>query len=211
MTEPREVLSAWRVDATPLDPAEKTVHQAILRSFARTGSPPPLDELDGVVTGSGRTTREVLAALHERDAIRLAPGGRVAVAYPFSVTPTSHRVRIGDAVDVYAMCAIDALGISPMLDRDTRIESVDVTSGRPITVTTTGGRTTWDPRSAVVFVGADAGGGPSADCCCDYLNFFTDETAAQAWMAAHSRIPGQILTQADAEALGARLFGALLG
>lgn len=84
MTEPREVLSSWRVAAVPRDPAEKTIHQAILRSFARTGSPPPLEELDGSVTGSGRTIREVLAALHERDAIRLTPGGRVASAYPFS-------------------------------------------------------------------------------------------------------------------------------
>jgi hypothetical protein len=55
--------------------------------------------------------------------------------------------------------------------------------------------------TAVVFLGA-AGGGPSADCCCDYLNFFTDEAAARAWMLAHPHIPGQILGQADTQALG---------
>jgi hypothetical protein len=58
----------------------------------------------------------VLTALHDIDAIRLAPDGQIAVSYPFSATPTRHRVRIGapgnNVVDVDAMCAIDALGIS---------------------------------------------------------------------------------------------------
>lgn len=95
-----------------------------------------------------------------------------------------------------------------MLSRDTRIESVS--TGQPITVTTTSGRTTWQPAATVVFIGADAGGGPSADCCCDYLNFFADHTAAQAWTSNHPAIPGTILDQADAEDLAARLFTPLL-
>ena len=99
------------------------------------------------------------AALHV-DAIRLDPDGQIAVAYPFSATPTRHRVRIGGHVDVYAMCAIDSLGVAAMLGRDTRIESVDVTTGDPVTVTTTGGHTSWESAGAVVFIGADAGGGP---------------------------------------------------
>ncbi|HEY0690983.1 MAG TPA: alkylmercury lyase family protein [Kribbella sp.] len=129
--------------------------------------------------------------------------------YPFSTAPR-HRVRLGDQVDVYAMCAIDALGMSAMLGQDTLIESVDVTTGKPVTVTTSSGHTSWEPAGAVVFIGADAGGGPSADCCCDYLNFFTDHTAAQAWTSTHPHVPGQILDQADAEQLGTRLFQPLL-
>jgi hypothetical protein len=59
----------------------------------------------------------VLTALHDIDAIRLDPDGQIAVAYPFSATPTRHRVRIGGHVDVYAMCAIDSLGVAAMLGR----------------------------------------------------------------------------------------------
>jgi hypothetical protein len=210
---PGDVLSARRTRALPLDPVEEAVHQAVLGAFAATGRPPAISALDAVITGSGRTTAGVLAALHELDAVRLGPGG-VAVAYPFSAIPTRHRVRIGDCVEVYAMCAIDALGMSAMLGEDTRIDSVDVMTGHPVTVSTTasttGGVTSWDPSEAVVFVGADAVCGPSADCCCDYLNFFTDAAAAQAWSAAHPRVPGQILTQPEAEDLGVRLFGHLL-
>jgi len=205
-----EVLSAWRARALPLDPVEKATHQAILRMFATTGRPPASGDLDAVVVGSGRSTAEVLAALHDVDAIRLAPTGEVAVAYPFSATPTRHRVRIDDRVDVYAMCAIDALGVSAMLGQDTVIDSVDVTTGRAVHVTMSGDRAVWDPAEAVVFIGADAGGGPSVDSCCDYLNFFADRAAAEAWATSHPHVPGQILDQAGAEQLGARLFQPLL-
>jgi alkylmercury lyase-like protein len=208
--QPGAVLSAWRTRALPLDLVEKAVHQAVLRSFATTGHAPTASRLAPVIADSGRAVDEVWRALHELDAIRLAPDGRVAVAYPFSAQPTRHRVRIDDRVDVYAMCAIDALGMSAMLGTDIRIDSVDVTSGQPVTITmTAAGRTSWDPAAAVVFLGADAGGGPSADCCCDYLNFFTDRAAAAAWTIAHPHVPGQILTQAEAEQLAAQLFGPL--
>jgi hypothetical protein len=211
---PTGVLSAWRARALPLDPVEKAVHQAILRTFATTGQPPTSNDLDTVIAaGAGSDVTATLVALHTADAIRLAPNGQIAVAYPFSATPTRHRVRVGDhatGVDVYAMCAIDALGIASMLDQDTLIESVDTTTDQAITVTSTGGHTRWEPATAMVFVGADAGGGSSADCCCDYLNFFTDHQTAKAWTIAHPHIPGQILDPADAEDLATRLFGHLL-
>jgi len=204
------VLSAWRTRAVPLDRVEKTAHQAILRAFATTGQPPTASDLGLVTADTGRDSQEVLTSLHEVDAVRLAPDGRIAVAYPFSATPTRHRVRVGALVHVYAMCAIDALGISSMLEQDTVITSVDLTSGQPITVTTRDGHTTWEPATGVVFIGADSGGGPSADCCCDYVNFFTDRHTAQGWTRAHPDVPGQILDQADAEDLATRLFGHLL-
>jgi hypothetical protein len=207
---PAAALSTWRTRALPLDPVERAVHQAILRTFAATSQPPARDVLDQVTAGSGTTTSAVLQSLHDGDAIRLDPVGQIVVAYPFSATPTVHRVRIGDRVDVYAMCAIDALGMAAMLGEDTEISSVDVTTGRQITVTTTGGRTVWEPAGAVVFVGADAGGGASADCCRDYLNFFTDTAAAEAWTTSHPQVPGQVLTQTEAQDLGSRLFQPLL-
>jgi hypothetical protein len=106
-----EVLSAWRTRALPLDPVERSVQQAILRTFAATGHPTTPGDLDAVTAGSGRGSAEVLTALH----------------------------------DVYAMCAIDALGMSAMLAQDSRIESVDVTTGQPITVTTSHSHTSWKP------------------------------------------------------------------
>ena len=193
--QPADVLSAWRRRALPMDPAERSAHQAILRAFATGGRPGP-----GI-------SADVLRRLHDVDAIQLGPDGGIAVAYPFSATPTRHRVRIADRYDVYAMCAVDALGIAPMLSEDAVIESTDITTGEPITVVTANGQSTWNPETAVVFVGS-AGRGPSADYCCDYLNFFTDRSTAETWSRSH--LNGQILDRDNAEALAIRLFGELL-
>lgn len=183
----------------------------ILRTFATTEQPPAASDLAAVTAGSGRTSAEVLKALHDLDAIGLDADRRIAVAYPFSTDPTRHRVQIANQVNVHAMCAIDALGIAPMLGLDTRINSTDATTGQPVTVTTIEGRTSWYPPDAVAFIGATAGASPSAGSCCNYLNFFTDEAAAKEWTDAHPHVRGQVLNQKDAEALAARLFGPLLG
>src|SRR5262249_58871257 len=47
-----------------------------------------------------------------------AANGVVAVAYPFSGMPTRQQVELDGFPAVYAMCAIDALGIPAMAGRD---------------------------------------------------------------------------------------------
>lgn len=206
-------LTGWRQSCgASLAPVEQAVHQTILLAFAATGRPPQVAELSGLAI-DGRGIEGVLSELHRRDVIRLDADGRIVVAYPFSAAPTGHRVRIGgpEGVTVSAMCAVDALGISAMLrGRDTVIVSVDAATGDPVTITTRDGRTNWQPASAVVFLSTAAGDGPSADCSCRDLNFFTDTASAEAWLVAHPDVRGDIVDQATAERLGADLFGQLL-
>ena len=52
-------------------------------------------------------------------------GRVVAVAYPFSGRPTRQQVELDGFPAVYAMCAIDALGIPAMAGRDGRIAAVN--------------------------------------------------------------------------------------
>lgn len=207
-----EALRGWRRScAVSLGPVERAVHQAILLTFAAAGRPPAAADLAALAV-DGRDVAEVLAELHRLDLIRL-DGDQVAVAYPFSAAVTRHRVRLGGPgrVVVFAMCAVDALGISAMLGgRDTMIESVDAATGDPIMITTQDGETSWQPASAVVFLSTAAGAGPSADCCCGDLNFLTDHTSARTWTTSHPDVAGQVLDQADAEHLANDLFGHLL-
>lgn len=95
--------------------------------------------------------------------IRLDGDGRVRAAYPFSAVPTAHAVTIEGGPSVYAMCAIDALGMADMLGRNMVIASLDPRSGDAIRVTVENGHVSWRPDSAVVFVGADL---PSGQDCC---------------------------------------------
>ena len=204
-------LSAARARTVPRNPAGRAAHQAILQAFATTGYPPAAAELEQIAAAHGRAVGETLAELHTADVIRLDAAGQVRVAYPFSATPTRHRVQLTDGAEVYAMCAVDALGMPAMLDTDAVISSSDPTSDQPVTVTVHAGRYGWEPATAVVFLSAAAGDGPSADCCCNDLNFFTTRATAQAWSDAHPQVPGQILDPPAAERLGQDIFRDLLG
>ncbi|BAH48260.1 alkylmercury lyase family protein [Rhodococcus opacus] len=203
-------LGGWRDAARPRTPAERAIHYAILRAFADRGAPPEHAELDSVAAEFGEPGRRVLARLHTADVIRLDPAGRIASAYPFSTSPTPHRVRIGGGAGVYAMCAVDALGMSAMLAAEVVIESADPVTGEHITVTVHGESAVATPATVVVFVGADAGHGPSADTCCTTLNFFTDRGTARSGADEHPQVGGIVVDLADATRLGATIFGGAL-
>ena len=65
---------------------------------------------------------EALTRLDEKDLI-LVQDGTLMLAYPFAGTPTAFRVIMPDGRERYAVCAIDALGVAPMLGRPVTIRS----------------------------------------------------------------------------------------
>jgi hypothetical protein len=50
-------------------------------------------------------------------------GDQVVIAYPFASARTPFVVRLQSGADRYACCAIDALGIAPMLGEPVRVLS----------------------------------------------------------------------------------------
>ncbi|MEV4158249.1 organomercurial lyase [Nocardia salmonicida] len=202
-------LVAWRGRAQPSDATERALHHAILRGFATHGHAPTTDQL-ATSLGANVSVSQVLRRLHAADVIRLDTSGAIAAAYPFSATPTAHRVQFAGGATVYAMCAIDALGMAAMLDTDLMIESTAPDTGHSITITIHEKKLTATPPTVVVFVGGQATQGPSVDTCCNYLNFFPDRDTAQTWADAHPDIGGMVTDLADAQRLGDAIFGHLL-
>lgn len=194
----------------PAEGGQRAVQQAVLLAFATHGRPPTDAELAEAAAPFGRPPAEVLAELSAADYLQLGADGRIRAAYPFSPVPTAHRVRIAGGPQVWAMCAVDALGIAPMLGRDVEIRSADPRSGRAITVAFRDGTAAWEPASAVVLVSTRACSGPAVDACCSSLNFFTDSSSALRWAADHPEVRGQILAPQQAQALGRETFGPLL-
>ena len=101
----------------------RDVLQHILRTFIEHGGPVPVEMVARAFPDS---TPDVvwttLATLDERDLIQVRDG-RVEVAYPFSVGPTAFVARLPDGQERYACCAIDALGLAPMLGHTVHIRS----------------------------------------------------------------------------------------
>jgi hypothetical protein len=194
----------------PAERGLRAVHQAVLRSFAATGRAPDQDVLDEA--GRPFDAAQVLAELAVGDFLYVDQRGRISAAYPFSAAATPHAVQITGGARVYAMCAIDALGMAAMLRTSVLIRSADPSTGEPITVAVDGSNAVWQPATTVVFVGrtADACAGPSAGTCCEHMNFFTSHATAAAWASARPAISGGILSQSRALEVGQQIFGQLL-
>jgi hypothetical protein len=188
----------------------RAVYQAVLRAFAITGQPPGLHTLQQAARAHRLEVAQVLAGLAAADVLGLDSQGRIRMAYPFSAAPTAHQVAIADGPRVYAMCAIDALGIPAMLHTDAVITSADPLTGEPVTITVTRGITRWHPPAAVVFTGCTPGCGPAENTCCGYLNFFASPATARDWASQHPEVTGSVLDQAAAQELGTQTFGKLL-
>ncbi|WP_316746078.1 organomercurial lyase [Streptomyces sp. MK7] len=188
----------------------RAVQQAVLGHFAVTGHSPTAEDLQAAAAAHGRMAAEVVADLAADDFLAQDDHGRIRAAYPFSAVPTAHRVALASGIEVFAMCAIDALGIPDMLGTDAVITSTDPVTGETITVTSTGGHTTWQPPTAVVYIGQRSCTGPAADVACGALNFFTDRDTAQSWAEAHPDYTGTTVDQARAEELARSIFHPLL-
>jgi len=189
----------------------RELHRAVLRRFLATGAPPTARWLRQAAAdaGLGAVAVDELAAA---DAVHVV-NGVVAVAYPFSGTPTPHRVELDDLPAVYAMCAIDALGLPLMAGRDGQITSADPHDGTPIVVTARGGTWSWAPATAVVVAG------PATDCgtecssfetMCPNTVFHASPESARAYLASHGDLDAQILGQDTAIECGRLNFGTLL-
>ncbi len=99
------------------------VFQLILRTFLDQGGRIPVEAVAAVFPdGSGQAVHGALTALDVDDVIRIRDG-HVDMAYPFSALPTPFVVRLPGGEERYACCAVDALGIAPMVGDRVEIRS----------------------------------------------------------------------------------------
>ncbi|SIM56845.1 alkylmercury lyase family protein [Micromonospora cremea] len=185
------------------------MYRAVLRHFAATGTAPSHTETSSAADAVGLHAAAALRQLSAVDLLAVDDGGRLIAAYPFSPVPTPHTVSLGE-VDVFAMCAIDALGMPFMLDTDALITSADPHTGQPIQVTVAEGAATYQPPEAVVVYAASHATGRSVNTCCSTINFFTSAENAQVWITAHPTLTATVLDQDQATTLARDIFEPLL-
>ncbi len=205
------IRAGWAERTSGLGDAEKRLYRAILQDWADLGGPPDGWRIRAEAEALGLELEAALGALAERDLIiRDAGTGEITSAYPFSGAPTAHWVELVGGMTLYAMCALDALGIPFMLGRDAMVLSDDPYTGRPVRVEVQGGLTRWDPSEAVLFLGSQPGGGQRARRCCPYIHLFGSIESAEGYRYMLPDVEGYVLTQAEAVEAARRVFGDLL-
>jgi Alkylmercury lyase len=103
---------------------ETELLRQVFRAFIDRVGPIPTDEIVDRFPDEPRdNVLEALAKLDRDDLVRITDQ-RLDFAYPFSARPTAFVIDIdGHDGERYACCAIDALGVAPMLGRSVRIRS----------------------------------------------------------------------------------------
>lgn len=200
------------------------LHGRILAAIAGTGQNPSAAQVQQWATSLGVQAADALRALADAELLFLndtagpaESAGAAGLALPavrggvpFSDGGSSaHRVQIAGGPEVAANCAVDALGISAMLGTDTQVHSRDPLTGDVITATSNDEHWTWQPATAVVFVGSNGSGKPLTQSCCPVINFFTDEANARIYQQRH-HLQGEVLSMSEATEAGALVFGDLL-
>jgi len=186
---------------------ERRLYNWIIERFAQA-SPPTPAQLAERARRLELEPSAAFATLAREDLIHTDDDGAVLVAYPFSARPRGHRVTIDERLTVEAMCAIDALGIAPMLDQPVEINSHDPLTGHEIWLRVSPGEGAWwEPETAAVLAGSGRASGPSYGRCCDVLNFFETPETAERYLREHGDVVGVPISIPEAIEAGRAIFG----
>jgi mercury(II) reductase len=199
------VLNRW----SGYDPAADRVRVALLQLYAEGGRAPAISALAERAELNEMAIRPLLEELRRRDLIVL-DGERIVGAYPFTDRETGHRVTLDGHV-LNAMCAVDALGIGAMTDRDIAIASPCRHCGAPLRITTREqGRALAEvaPSTAVMWQSVRYAGGCAANSLCATTAFFCSDEHLSLWRDGRSADePGFRLLIEEALEAGRALFG----
>jgi len=194
-------------------PRGGTLHRFILETFAKTGRSPTLEGIQRQFALSSIEEADALVTkLEHRGSVHRHPGDHeLTHAYPFSNEATPHLVQLANGPQVYAMCAIDALGMPFMLKKDVEIHSACVQCGGEIQIQVKSEQITQhSPEGIVVWFPTVREQCVAATDLCPDVNFFCSPEHLKQWNIEHPGQSGELLAFVQALEGGRRIFEPLL-
>jgi len=160
----------------------RELHQQVLRSFVTRGRILTREEMAQRVSN----LEDAVNVLRDSEMMVFSEDGKPVGAYPFTMEVREHKVRVNNH-QVYAMCALDALAVSPMFGMKTHIASRCRITGDPVNIQQSG-KTIENPDEAGdVHLGITWGAVEADACCADSLcmemMYLRDGKIAQQWLA----------------------------
>lgn len=127
-----------------LNGEEQKLRSILLNRIIQSSGAVDPSEIALEANDAGMNVSSVLKGLKDKGLAATQDDGSITGVYPFSALPTSHRVQFDKRKSVYAMCAIDSLGIAYELEKDVAISSscshckrhisIEIVKGRVSTV-----------------------------------------------------------------------------
>lgn len=169
--------------------SEIEVLSHIFDTILRSGRAPTLEELHSSLGKSITETADVVNELEEKDLlVRSKQTEEIVAIYPFSLTPTGHRVFIENGKTLFAMCAADALGIPNMFNRNVRITSHCEGCEEKITIEIEDGKIVSKSHPDILIWSPKRQEKPAAEKCCPLVNFFCSDEHLREWEAKNPQL-----------------------
>lgn len=186
----------------------KGLHQAVLRSFVDNGRILTREEMAAHTDDLENAVR----TLKNNDMVVFDCQGTPVGAYPFTMEQREHKVRI-NGFEVYAMCALDALSVSPMFQVGTIISSQCRVTGAPVQIQQSSTTIVNIDEVNEVRFGIAWGAASSCSCCADSLcmemMFLKDREIADRWQQ-EDPVNREVFDLHEAVEFGARFFTPLM-
>lgn len=200
---------------------ERAAWHYVIRSYPERGRAAYAEELQAALGWPDpKAAEQAIARLDSLDLVMLQ-SGLIACVYPYSVNPTLHEIHFPGMPQwqpVYGACAIDALGVSSLIEQEVQVESKCAYCDAPVHVELRGGELVEaKPEAMRLWVGSlpppagQAGGdGHAATSFCAAAVFACSDQHLAAWRGKASQREGYLLTLGEAAFVAKGLYAGLL-
>ncbi len=166
----------------------------VFQSILTLGRTPSLEEMRSALGKSDDEIVRVLDELEEKDVLVRRRGTQEIVSiYPLSLTPTEHQIVLDDGMKLFAMCAVDALGMPVMFNRAVKVVSQCERCREEVTVEIKNDEIASVSHPDVMIWNTSRGTAPAAESCCPLVNFFCCREHLNEWAEENRDLIGETI------------------
>jgi len=180
-----------------LTPEEIEVLRYIFETILETVKAPTLNEMQSALIKPEDHIVRALRELENKDLLLRKRGTQEIVSiYPLSLIPTRHQISLEDGKKLFAMCAVDALGVPIMFSKDIKILSQCKKCKQKLTIEIINDEIVrmshfdtviWSPKRKPKRQKAH-----DAEDCCPLTNFFCCKEHLEKWTQDYPDLAGKI-------------------
>jgi len=179
--------------ACELKPKEIQILRQIFRFVLRHAKHPTIKDLQLSLNRSEEEIIHTLDEFEKRDLLLRKKGSQEIVSiYPLSLRPTQHQIVLEGGPRLFAMCAVDALGMPAMFNKNAKIVSQCEECKREVSFEIRSGEITFLSHPSATICSPKTRVYPAAETCCPLVNFFCSEKHADEWVDKNSRLRGNV-------------------
>jgi len=177
-----------------LKPEEIEVLTSIFGMVLKLGRSPTIEELQLSLKKSNDEIIRALDELEKKGDFLLRKRGtqEIVSIYPLSLKTTEHQIILEDGTKLFAMCAVDALGMPIMFNKNVKIVSQCEQCKQRITIEIKNGEIASLSHPSLMICSPKSQVYPAAETTCPLVNFFCSKKCADEWITKNPRIINNI-------------------